>query len=197
MNSLKKLVAFIVVVIFCVFVSKTLTPPTPQDLVSSISYINNTLQSIRTERDNLSERIKLGLEDNDKLILLDYKYNKINSFLDGGYKLSTPCSNYCNYLKSKEVSIAYGESFFGENEKTKACYSEYFLYANNLFDQAQTATLAYLNKESISKEEYKNIIADIKIKNNDIINEVKRVLELTAIPEVIICSDEVHENIKL
>lgn len=189
MNNFIKLIVFIIAVALCVFISKSLTPLTPSEIVTSITYINDTLERLDNERDQLSDRINLGLDDGSKLRLLNYKYGSIRLLLDGDFKLSVPCDKYCNYLQIREYNFGHPETASVNKEDVNACYEKYYLSANNLLNRAETAMIAYRRNENITKNEYENIINDIKIKNEEIIKEVKNILDLTAVPEIKNCED--------
>lgn len=196
MNNLLKLVVFIIAVALCVLISRCFTPSTPNDIVSSITYINSTLKTINKEKANLIERAKLGFYEEGKLNLLDYKYIKISSFLEGGYKLSVPCDEYCEFLRANENNAGYFTPLYGTTEETKACFEEYYLSANILYNQIKTAMIAYMNKQSITKQEYKDIEKKVKSKNQEIIDEVDKVMNLTSIPETKACTDEMCKKSK-
>ena len=53
-----------------------------------------------------------------------------------------------------------------------------------------------MNKESITKKEYDNIIEEVEIKNNKIIEEVNAIKNLESIPIEKVCTDDFCKNCK-
>lgn len=197
-NNFIKLGILILVIALGVVWSKATSPKKPIDEITSIAYIRTHQKELDNEIDRLNERIKLNLEANDNNIeLLVYKRDKIKSFngegskvyLQGGFRLSMPCDDYCNYLASKEDKsiLGYSGNAFGETKETQQCFKQYYISALDLLHQYENILSSY-NNGSISKQEFNQLKKEIITQNEDIIREVDNVLELTAVPNPVACT---------
>ena len=187
-NNFFRLIILIIIVFLGVKLStiKTNIPANNKNNnpITSERYLNETISELRKNKSIIEERNRLGLESSSKdFYLITWKIHILSMLQEPGIMmLDEPCDNYCENLR------------YRDEEKAIDCSSKYWLKCPyGLSDKYEAAMNAY-KKGTITKEEMKNIREDLIHRNQLVINEINKIVELEEIPKSKPCTEADYEK---
>jgi hypothetical protein len=167
---------FVKLILFILLVACGVLWSTHSNIINAAKYITETTDELSQEISRIEERQDLGLENNnEKIELLKWKKSRIYGFKNGTEKLDSPCIGHYMYFQNK-----------GTEEEYKKFREKYYLSAEQINNEFIKAAHACHSKK-ITKKELNDITKKLKVKNNEIIDEVNKILNLNSIPKEKYC----------
>lgn len=170
---------FVKLILFILLVACGVLWSTHSDTINAGEYITDITNDLSQEISRLEERQDLELENNnEKIELLKWKKSRIYSFYSGIEKLDSPCIGHYMYFRNN-----------GTEEELKTFREKYYLSVEENNNELRKALYA-CNSKKITKNEFNEIVKKLNTKNNEIIDEVNKILNLNSIPKEKYCNEE-------